>query len=141
MLLEISGEITPERMNWVGKIPWRKKWQPTPVFLLGKSLDRGAWQATIHGFTKSRTQPCDSTTTIRFLLSLEKDHFVPTFNKAKELFFICSRLSGCPLAWPLKKVAKVIWLILRVLSVLSPGISYLILSFNIIVLKGLGMTP
>ena len=21
----------------VGKIPWRKKWQPTPVFLLGKS--------------------------------------------------------------------------------------------------------
>ena len=21
---------------WVGKIPWRKKWQPTPVFLLGK---------------------------------------------------------------------------------------------------------
>ena len=20
---------------WVGKIPWRKKWQPTPVFLLG----------------------------------------------------------------------------------------------------------
>ena len=22
---------------WVGKIPWRKKWQPTPVFLPGKS--------------------------------------------------------------------------------------------------------
>ena len=21
---------------WVGKIPWRKEWQPTPVFLLGK---------------------------------------------------------------------------------------------------------
>ena len=21
---------------WVGKIPWRKKWQPTPVFLLEK---------------------------------------------------------------------------------------------------------
>ena len=21
---------------WVGKIPWRRKWQPTPVFLLGK---------------------------------------------------------------------------------------------------------
>ena len=21
---------------WVGKIPWSKKWQPTPVFLLGK---------------------------------------------------------------------------------------------------------
>ena len=22
---------------WVGKIPWRRKWQPTPVFLSGKS--------------------------------------------------------------------------------------------------------
>ena len=22
---------------WVRKIPWRKEWQPTPVFLLGKS--------------------------------------------------------------------------------------------------------
>ena len=21
---------------WVGKIPWRREWQPTPVFLLGK---------------------------------------------------------------------------------------------------------
>ena len=23
---------------WVGKIPWRRKWQPTPVFLPGKIL-------------------------------------------------------------------------------------------------------
>ena len=22
---------------WVGKIPWRRKWQPAPVFLAGKS--------------------------------------------------------------------------------------------------------
>ena len=22
---------------WVGKIPWKRKWQPSPVFLLGKS--------------------------------------------------------------------------------------------------------
>ena len=27
---------------WVGKIPWRRKWQPIPVFLPGKSMDRGA---------------------------------------------------------------------------------------------------
>ena len=27
---------------WVGKILWRRKWQPTPVFLLGKSHARGA---------------------------------------------------------------------------------------------------
>ena len=27
--------------SWVGKIPWRRKWQPTPVFLPGKS--QGQW--------------------------------------------------------------------------------------------------
>ena len=25
---------------WVGKIPWRRKWQPTPVFLPGESRGR-----------------------------------------------------------------------------------------------------
>ena len=30
----------------VGKIPWRRKWQPTPGFLLENSIDRGAWRAT-----------------------------------------------------------------------------------------------
>ena len=39
---------------WVGKIPWRRKWQPTQEFLPGKSLDRGAWQATVHGVAKSQ---------------------------------------------------------------------------------------
>ena len=27
----------PRFDTWVGKIPWRRKWQPTPVFLPGKS--------------------------------------------------------------------------------------------------------
>ena len=30
---------------WVGKIPWRRKWQPMPVFLPGKS--HGAWWAAM----------------------------------------------------------------------------------------------
>ena len=39
---------------WVGKIPWRRKWQPTPVFLLGQSpIDRGAWQAAVHEVAES----------------------------------------------------------------------------------------
>ena len=36
--------------------PWRRKWQPTPVFLPGNAMDRGAWQATVHGVAKSQTQ-------------------------------------------------------------------------------------
>ena len=31
---------------WVGKSPWRRTWQTTPVFLPGEFLmDRGAWKA------------------------------------------------------------------------------------------------
>ena len=40
---------------WVGKIPWRRKWQPTSVFLLENPMDRGAWQATVRGVTQSQT--------------------------------------------------------------------------------------
>ena len=41
---------------WVGKIPWRRAWQPTPVLLPGESLDRGAWWVTVHGVTKGQTR-------------------------------------------------------------------------------------
>ena len=41
---------------WVGKILWRRKWQPTPVFsCLENSMDRGAWWATVHRVAKSWT--------------------------------------------------------------------------------------
>ena len=33
----------------VRKIPWRRKWQPAPLFLSTNPMDRGAWQATVHG--------------------------------------------------------------------------------------------
>ena len=39
--------------SWVGKIPWRREWQPTPA------MDRGAWQATVHRVAKSWTQLSD----------------------------------------------------------------------------------
>ena len=31
---------------------WRRKWQPTPVFLPRKSCEREAWWVTVHGVTK-----------------------------------------------------------------------------------------
>ena len=43
----------PRFYPWVGKMPWRKKWQPIPVFLPGKA--QGPWQATVHGVAKSWT--------------------------------------------------------------------------------------
>ena len=41
---------------WIRKIPWRRKWQPIPVFLPGEFMGRGTWPATVHGVTKSWTQ-------------------------------------------------------------------------------------
>ena len=35
---------------------WRRKWQPTPVFLPGESRGRGAWWAAVYGVVQSRTQ-------------------------------------------------------------------------------------
>ena len=32
---------------WVGKIPWRRKWQPTPIFLPGKSQGQRIQRATV----------------------------------------------------------------------------------------------
>ena len=43
---------------WSGKIPWRRKWQSTLVFLPGK-----AWWATVHGIVTSWTQLSDWTRT------------------------------------------------------------------------------
>ena len=55
---------------WVRKIPWRRKWQPTPVLLPGKFMDGGAWWATVHGVAKSRTRLSNFTCTFCVCLSL-----------------------------------------------------------------------
>ena len=44
---------------WVGKIPWRRKWLHTPVFLSEEFMDKGAWLATVHGISKSWTRLSD----------------------------------------------------------------------------------
>ena len=41
---------------WVGKIPWRREWQPTPVFLPAKSQGQRSLGATVHGVAKSQKQ-------------------------------------------------------------------------------------
>ena len=41
---------------FVGTIPLRRAWQPTPVFLLGKSHGQRTWWAIVHGVAKSQTR-------------------------------------------------------------------------------------
>ena len=49
------------RHNWATSLSlftfrhWRRKWQPTPVFLPGESRGRGAWWAAIYGVAQSQT--------------------------------------------------------------------------------------
>ena len=47
----------PEFDSWVGKTPWRRKWQSTPVFLPGKS--RGRRSLPGHGILSCLENPMD----------------------------------------------------------------------------------
>ena len=56
----IAGRLIPGS----GRLPWRRKWQPTPVFLPGESHgQRSLVGYTVHGVTKSRTRLSDFTFT------------------------------------------------------------------------------
>ena len=50
------------RHNWTTSVSlftfvhWRRKWQPTPVFLPGESQGRGAWWAAVYGVAQSWTR-------------------------------------------------------------------------------------
>ena len=47
---------------WVGKIPWRRKWQPTPVFLPGESHGR----RSVVGYRPRDRQESDTTERLHF---------------------------------------------------------------------------
>ena len=50
----------------------RRQWHPTPVLLPGKSMDRGAWWAAVHGVVESRARLSNFTVTFHFH-ALEKE--------------------------------------------------------------------
>ena len=52
--------------SWVGKIPWRRKWQPTPVFLPGKPHG----QRSLVGYSPWGHKESDTTERLHF-------HFQP----------------------------------------------------------------
>ena len=46
---------------WVRKIPWRRAWQPTPVFLPGEPMDRGGWHTTVQLFGRKELDTTGTT--------------------------------------------------------------------------------
>ena len=62
-----AGKSQRHRLDpWVGKMPWRRKWQPTPVFLPGESHG----QRSLAGYSPSGHKESDVTEHI--LLSICK---------------------------------------------------------------------
>ena len=51
-----AGVVRPWFHPWVGKIRWRRAWQPTPYSCLENPMDRGAWWATVYRVIKSQTR-------------------------------------------------------------------------------------
>ena len=57
--LPTMQETQVRSLGW--EDPWRRKQQPTPVLLPGKSHGRRVWQAIVHGGAKSQTRLSDFT--------------------------------------------------------------------------------
>ena len=54
-----SQRVGHEWATWLSLftfMDWRRKWQPTPVFLPGESQAWGAWWAAVYGVAQSRTR-------------------------------------------------------------------------------------
>ena len=60
-----------EPHTWVGKIPWRRKWQPTPVFLPGKSHGRQSLVGYCPWGRKESDRTDDFTFTFTFNMHLK----------------------------------------------------------------------
>ena len=61
--------------TWIGKIPWRRKWQPTPVFLPEKSHgQRSLVGYSPWGQKESDPTECLSTTMFNIVLDVREEH-------------------------------------------------------------------
>ena len=71
---------------WVGKIPWRRKWQPTPVLLPGKSHGL----RSLVGYSPWGCKESDTTERLHFHFQVLKDYFCCSLGRRVE-----SKRQGC----------------------------------------------
>ena len=57
---------------WLGKIPWRRKWQPTPVLLPGKSH---GWRSPV-GYSPWGHKESDMTERLHFHYASRDDDYI-----------------------------------------------------------------
>ena len=87
---------------WIGKIPWRKKWQPTPIFLFGKFHG----QRSLVGYSSWDPKESDTTEQLHFILSgvispLFSSSILGTYQPGEFLF-------QCPIFLPFHTVHRVL---------------------------------
>ena len=84
---------------WVGKIPWRREWQPTPVFLPGKSHAQRSLVGGSPGSKESDTTGQLSTEHIIICQGLrfsQQRHFLLTTSKAADTEEMVSKSVSTP---------------------------------------------
>ena len=86
--------------EFLGKIPWRRKWQPTPVFSPGKYHgQRSLVGYTVHGVAKSQTRLSNTHTHTHTFLIKHKVKLLtpPTGKKSKKnkYFYFTPNSANC----------------------------------------------
>ena len=74
---------------WVRKIPWSRKWQPTPVFLPRKFRGQKSLVAIVHGVEKSQIS----------LINWARTHTVINRSHRTSIKMCCARLSCFSRVW------------------------------------------
>ena len=67
---------------------WRRKWQPTPVFLPGESQGWGAWWAAVYGVAQSQTR-------LKRLSSISCSSSNGTHSGASQVALVVSMYPAC----------------------------------------------
>ena len=99
---------------WVGKVPWRRAWHPTPVFLPGESHGQGS----LVGYSPWGSKELDMTKWL-FLGSVSSSSiFLEKFKKDQYNFFVCLVEFACEAIWSWTFVSKGFLLLLLLLQIL-----------------------
>ena len=92
---------------WVRKILWRRKLQPTLVFLPWKFYGREAWWATVQGVTRSRTLWAINTLTVTCTMCLNMLYMYYFTSSSQQL---CPRCTIHKPIMQMRKLKNRLWL-------------------------------
>ena len=85
------------------KVPWRRKWQPTSVFMPENFMDSGAWWATVHRVAESdTTEVTEHTLDVAATATAKRQEWLAlcstAYSKLRALGDVCRvELWSCPL--------------------------------------------